>query len=54
MWHVGYFDDNASVGRDPPGPQHPREIRGAPTGFGVGQATGTRFQNDGMGGMVAL
>lgn len=41
MRHVGHFNDHASAGRDPQGPQHPGEIRSPPIGAGAGQATRT-------------
>jgi len=39
MWHVGNFDDHASAGRDPQGPQYARKICSSPAGVGFGQAT---------------
>jgi len=40
MRYVGHIDDHASTRRDPQGSRHSREIRGAPTGAGIGQVTG--------------
>jgi len=40
MRHVGHLDDHASARRDPQRSRHPREIRGASTGAGIGQVTG--------------
>lgn len=54
MRHVGHFDDHASAGRDPQRPQHPGKVRGTAAGPGVGQATRTGVQGDGVGRMVAL
>lgn len=54
MRNVGHFDDNASAGRNPQGPQHPGEIRGPATGAGASQAAGIGVQDDGVGRMVAV